>query len=42
VGVVVPQLQQQGATMLQAARNHCVDVVIVDEIATAEVIAGAC
>jgi stage III sporulation protein SpoIIIAA len=39
--VVVPQRQQQGAAMLQAARKHCMDVMIVDEIATAEVNAGA-
>jgi stage III sporulation protein SpoIIIAA len=40
--VAVPQRQQQGDVMLQAARNHCVDVMIVDEIATAEVTVSAC
>jgi hypothetical protein len=29
--VAVPQRQQQGDVMLQAARNHCVDVMIVLE-----------
>jgi stage III sporulation protein SpoIIIAA len=35
--VAVPQRLQQGAAMLQAARNNCVDVMVVDELATAEV-----
>jgi stage III sporulation protein SpoIIIAA len=39
---VVPQRLQQGAVMLQAARCHCLDVMVVDELATAEVRLPAC
>ncbi|KAF6257639.1 hypothetical protein COO60DRAFT_1639827 [Scenedesmus sp. NREL 46B-D3] len=39
--LAVPQRAQQGAAMLQAVRNHCLDVMVVDEVATAEDVAAA-